>query len=83
MYYLFTFRSRTNALKFSQSLKSEGVMSEVVATPHSLGIGCGLSVKTNDLQSAKRLLSYGEYATFMGYYQVKDYNGKLNIVKKE
>lgn len=83
MYYLFAFRSRTNALKFSQSLKGEGAMGEAVSTPHTLGVGCGLSVKTNNLQVAKRLLSYGKYATYIGCFEIKDYNGKMNIIKKE
>lgn len=82
MYYLFTFRSRTNALKFSENLKKEGYYAEVVSTPQSIGAGCGLSVKVSDLNVGKRVLAYGRYSTFMGAYQVKDFNGTLNIVKK-
>lgn len=81
MYYLFTFRTRTNALKFAQSLKKMGQRAEIVSTPHSIANGCGLSVKVKDLVQAKKTLSYGKYATFTGAYIVKDYNGSLNIVK--
>lgn len=82
MYYLFTFRSRTNALKFSENLKREGLHAEVVSTPQSISGGCGLSIKTLDVNAAKKVLSFGKYATFTGIYQVSDYNGVLNIVKK-
>lgn len=82
MYYIFTFRSRTNALKFAESIKREGQRAEVVSTPQSIANGCGLSVKVSDLAVGKRVLSYGKYATFTGIYLVKDFNGVLNIVKK-
>ena len=82
MYYLFTFRSRTNALKFSESVRREGYSAEIVSTPQSIGGGCGLSVKLSDLAVGKRVLAYGRYASFTGVNQVKDFNGVLNIVKK-
>jgi len=81
MYYLFAFRSRTNAMKFAQSLKKEGIKAEVVATPHVIANGCGLSVRVMNIDVARRVLSYSRYATFTGLYQVRSYNGTLNITK--
>lgn len=82
MYYIFSFRSRSNALKFAQNLKKEGAKAEVISTPSTIYNGCGLSVKTNNEAVAKRTLQSGKYATYMGYFLVKDYNGVLNITKK-
>ncbi len=82
MYYLFTFRSRTNAMKFAENLRKEGKRAEVVSTPQAISNGCGLSVKTLDPQTGKKVLSMGKYAAFTGLYQVKEYNGTLNITKK-
>lgn len=63
-------------------MKREGHLAEVVSTPQAIANGCGLSVKVADLAVGKRVLSYGKYASFTGTYQVKDFNGTLNIVKK-
>ena len=82
MYYLFTFRSRTNALKFAESLKREGEFAQIISTPSQIANGCGLSVKTTNPEQGKRALSYGRYATFIGMYLVKDYGGTLNIIKR-
>lgn len=81
MYYLFAFRSRTNAMKFYENLKREGLRAEIISTPQSLGSGCGLSVKTNDFTAAKKVLSFGKYSTFTGAYRINEYGGVLNIVK--
>ncbi len=82
MYYLFTFRSRANAMKFAENLRKEGKYSEVVSTPHSISGGCGLSVKVNDLGMGKKVLKMGKFSSFTGVYAVQDYNGTLNITKK-
>lgn len=82
MYYLFTFRSRTNAMKFAENLRKEGSRAEVVSTPGAIAHGCGLSVKVSEPSVGKKVLALGKYSSFTGLYLVKDYNGTLNIVKK-
>lgn len=82
MYYLFTFRSRSGAMKFAENVKREGCSAFVVSTPQSISNGCGLSVKTFDLSSGKRILFMGKYPTFNGAYAVSDHGGAVNIVKK-
>lgn len=82
MYYIFTFGSRTNAIKFKDAVRREGQRAELVSTPQSIGSGCGLSVKVDDPTIGKRVLSYDKYSSFKGVYLVKDYNGTLNITKK-
>lgn len=82
MYYLFTFRTRTNAIKFAENVKKEGASAYVVSTPQAIENGCGLSVKVFDASVGKQVLSYGKYASFTGMYTVNEYNGKVNIIKK-
>ncbi len=82
MYYLFTFRSRSGAMKFAENVKKEGHSAFVVSTPQSIFNGCGLSVKMFDLSSGKKILFMGKYPTFNGVYAVSGYGGSVNIVKK-
>ena len=82
MYYLFTFKSRSNTMKFLEQMKREGQRAEIVSTPQSIAGGCGLSVKLADMTVGKRTIAYGKYSAFTGVYQVREFNGTLNIVKK-
>ncbi len=82
MYYLFTFKSRSGAMKFGENVKREGYVASIVSTPQSIGGGCGLSVKMFDLAGGKRTLYMGKYSGFTGIYAVSDRGGIVNIVKK-
>lgn len=68
-------------MKFAENAKREGLTVSVVSTPHAIGGGCGLSVKTNDGAAGKRLLYLGKYTGFSGMYTVND-RGIVNLVKK-
>ncbi len=82
MYYLFTFKSRSGAMKFSDRAKREGYTASVVSTPQSISGGCGLSVKMFDGEGGKKVLYMGKYSGFAGMYAVSERGGIVNIVKK-
>lgn len=81
MYYLFTFKSRSGAMKFAENAKKEGAVATVVGTPQSIGGGCGLSVKMWDGSVGRRVLYMGKYPSFSGLYTLDD-RGHINILKK-
>lgn len=73
MKYVIAFSSRTNAVKFYDSLRSFGTTAALINTPSSIKKGCGLSVKTDDIAAAKKVLSYGQYNSFYGIYETGSY----------
>ncbi len=69
-------------MKFAENLRKEGVRADVVSTPGAIAHGCGLSVKVLEPNTGKKVLAIGKYSSYTGLYQVKNYNGTLNIIKK-
>ena len=65
------FKSRKDALAYAEQMMSVGVRVKVVSTPSKVGSSCGLSVKFRavDGRMAQRVLSRGEYATFLGFFE--------------
>jgi len=68
--YIVIFRSRTSAVKFHDEMTRCGTDSTLINTPKSVGHPCGLSVKTYDLFSAKRILSSEAYRSFDAIYEI-------------
>ena len=75
MYYLFSFRSRSESMGFFDDIKKAGLSAVLVSTPRSISIGCGLSVKidTCDLEVCYDLLERCQSNTFLGVFC---YDGK-------
>ncbi len=72
MYYIFSFRSRNQSMRFYEMLKRENVFSKLVSTPRAVSVGCGLSVQvsTQSIDEARRIFSYGLYDTFLGLFYI-------------
>lgn len=70
MYYIFSFRSRNQSMRFYEALKRSGVYSQLITTPRSIAIGCGLSVKVNDndFLDARDVFFQNNYETFAGVF---------------
>lgn len=65
------FKSRKDALAYAERMMRMGVRVKVVSTPSKVGSSCGLSVKFRsiDWRIAQWVLSGGEYATFLGFFE--------------
>ena len=72
MYYIFSFRSRNQSMRFYEMLKKEGIYSKLVSTPRAVSVGCGLSVQVSPqmLAAARRVFSYGLFDTFTGLFYI-------------
>jgi len=65
------FKSRRDALTYAEALGRMGIFAKVVSTPSVVNSSCGLSVRFPAVAGniAKRVLSRGEYATFLGFFK--------------
>ena len=74
MYYIFSFRSRTESICFFECLIKKGVNAKLISTPRAISLGCGLSVKIcpEPVDTASELLCQNDYGTFLGLFY---YNG--------
>ncbi len=59
--YLFAFRSRTQAMKMYDLLRTNGIMCEIINTPREISASCGLSVKVENEQAEPALNMYNHY----------------------
>ncbi|MGI5877474.1 MAG: DUF3343 domain-containing protein [Christensenellales bacterium] len=78
-YGLIVFRSRQQALRMEQELRSAGLRVRVVHTPHEAAAGCGLSVQF-DLNDLKRVFSVYERVvpqSLVGFYRAEPEGTRL------
>jgi len=71
-YVAVAFRSRSETVGFSRFLSENGIRNEIINTPKSAGVGCGLSVKisVSAFQTVKRALFSVRAKTFAGFFLV-------------
>lgn len=81
IYYVFVFKARTGAVKFNEALKREGINSSLINTPKAAGIGCGLSVKTDDLAYSRRVLASERIGSFYMVLKAVTINGAIRYEK--
>lgn len=67
---LAVFRSRTEALTFSNLLSSYGVSVSVVNTPRRISVSCGISIKFDVKFQviASEILARRKFDTFVGFF---------------
>lgn len=80
-YVIVAFRSRAETVAFAKFLTNNGINNQIVNTPKEAGVGCGLSVKINEvyLSAIKRAINTLKTKSFAGFFVVKRVNGK-NII---
>lgn len=78
MYYIYAFRSRTNAISFYEALLREQIKAGLINTPRAAGVGCGLSVKTQNYIDANKVLASG-YSSLLGVFVAED-GGRLTKI---
>ena len=80
---LATFHNRTQALQFSNQLKSMGVGVKIINTPREISTSCGLSVMFDfkAMPKARVVINSNRFASFKGFYLKKD-NGRMYFYEK-
>lgn len=78
MYYIFSFRSRSESIGFFESVTKAGLSAKLINTPRQISVGCGLSVKvaSRHIDAAGKLLNAEIYKTFLGLFY---YNGSAVV----
>ena len=68
-YCIAVFRSRSQAIDCKGALARAGIKAELVSTPASLNIGCGLSVKftLSAYSRVRGIIARAGYSSFYGY----------------
>ena len=70
MYYIFSFRLRSQSIAFYEAVTGAGIGAKIISTPRSVSIGCGLSVKicAGDIDACERILDAASHDTFLGLF---------------
>ncbi len=68
MSYIFSFGSRNSAMRFFDAVADYGGSAQLVNTPQAAGVGCGLSVKCDDYELCRGILSRGYYTGLRAVY---------------
>lgn len=73
-YCIAVFRSRSQAIDCKEKLLKSGINAELISTPSSLSIGCGLSVKfaAAAYGRVKSLITRAGYSAFYGYMNLRN-----------
>lgn len=81
-YVAVAFRSRSDTVRFSEFLRNNGFMVEIINTPKEAGVGCGLSIKIppSMIPVIKRGIATSGVKTFAGFFLVKNVLGR-RVVK--
>lgn len=71
-YIIIAFKSRNNLLSFAKLLRINGMIVNIINTPRSTSISCGLSIKTDyrNLNNVTRILNQSKVDGFLGVYLV-------------
>lgn len=79
--YFIAFRSRSEAVRFYESMLGYRLPVKLINTPSSAGIGCGLSVKffAKDMQRSQVVLERGHYSTVAGIFYFSAHGGAVRM----
>ncbi len=74
MYYIYSFRSRNQSMRFFEALKKERIPSKLISTPRAVSVGCGLSVQLSPdfIDAADRVFHYTKYDTYLGLFLLEN-----------
>jgi len=76
-----SFRSRQQVMGFQRALRHAGVPAEIITTPRSVSVGCGLSVRF-ELGNARDVYDVYQVAkpgNLIGFYRVQREEGRTNV----
>ena len=82
-YYIAVFSIRTDTIWFNRYLNKNGISSSIVETPKMATASCGISVKipSNYLEKGKILLNKSGIRSFIGFYSVNSFYGRVMPIR--
>ena len=80
---IIAFKSRNNLQLFAKTMRSHSIPTEVISTPRSVSISCGLSAKTDYryLNTILNLLQTSNLNGFLGIYLLQSQGLHQHIQK--
>lgn len=78
------FRSRSETLAFANILKSYGENVNIINTPRSANVSCGISAKfsASGLRIASQIIARRNFFTFAGFFEVQSGNSKEILLRR-
>jgi len=76
-----SFRSRQQVMGFQRALRHAGVPAEIITTPRSVSVGCGLSVRfeLGDARDVYDVYQVAKPGNLIGFYRVQREDGRTNV----
>lgn len=76
-----SFRSRQQVMQLERALKRAGVPADIISTPRSVALGCGLSVRfalqdAQDVYDVYRMVKPGN---LIGFYAAEHRDGRTQV----
>ena len=77
------FRARSETMNFAMLLKSYKIPCQIINTPRSINVSCGISVKVSSsfLNEVRQVLSRRKFDTFGGIYQISQNGLNQKVVR--
>lgn len=77
------FRARSETMNFAMLLKSYKIPCQIINTPRSVNVSCGISVKlsTTYLSEVRQILSRRKFDTFGGIYQISQNGLNQKVIR--
>ncbi len=81
VFLIVSFRSRQQVMYLDKMLKKQNIKTEIMTTPKSISMGCGLSVKLplSYLSQAKNIVHTASLTNLIGFYKGERQNGRLSV----
>jgi len=75
------FRSRQHVMAFERELRRTGVPVQIVSTPRSISVGCGLSVRfrLEDAQDVLEVYRRARPGNLIGFYSAWNQGGRTRV----
>ena len=76
-----SFRSRQQVMGFQRALRRAGVPAEIITTPRSVSVGCGLSVRfeLGDAGDVYDVYHVAKPGNLIGFYRVNRADGRTQV----
>lgn len=77
------FKSKNQMMSFDMKLRRIGIATQIIPTPRSIALGCGLSVEFDEehLLRAKEIIVKTKPTAFEGFFGLFNENSRINIRK--
>lgn len=79
--YIFSFKSRSQAMRFYDLIRSRGGRSTIMNTPRQVAAGCGISVRVDyeNLNLARNIMRQSSFDSFLGLFELLEERNGFSV----